>query len=203
VGPFKVIEAYDNGLNVKLDLPEEYSRIHHTFHIDKLKRYTPSMIEWPGRVQPNRPRPVLVDGEEQHEVEMITGKKEEEIEVLVYPPEEKVEVKEEESKEVSDGSLRRSERLRGKAAPSSPPKKVGRPKKEMRTVVKYLVKWKGWDSEYNTWQTIDDLRNAQDLIDEYEHTQAVLRGEESVGLHYIHEVITKDDGTVSVQTMCY
>jgi transposase InsO family protein len=200
VGPFKVIEAYDNGLNVKLDLPEEYSRIHHTFHIDKLKRYTPSMIEWPGRVQPNRPRPVLVDGEEQHEVEMITGKKEEEIEVLVYPPEEKVE---EESKEVNDGSLRRSERLRGKAAPSSPPKKVVRPKKEMRTVVKYLVKWKGWDSEYNTWQTIDDLRNAQDLIDEYEHTQAVLRGEESVGLHYIHEVITKDDGTVSVQTMCY
>jgi len=54
-------------------------------------------------------------------------------------------------------------------------------------VVRYLVKWKGYPVEESTWERADTLRlHAQDSIDEYERMQAELRGEETVGLHYLH-----------------
>ena len=36
-------------------------------------------------------------------------------------------------------------------------------------VVYYLVKWKGWDlPEHNTWQTLEDLENSMNAVNEYE-----------------------------------
>jgi hypothetical protein len=32
----------------------------------------------------------------------------------------------------------------------------------------YLVKWKGYDKSEATWQTRDDLANAQTILDEFE-----------------------------------
>jgi len=60
VGPFTVQEVYDNGVNVKLNLPNCYRSIHPVFHVEKLKRFTPSKLEWPGRRQKDRPKPELV-----------------------------------------------------------------------------------------------------------------------------------------------
>lgn len=31
----------------------------------------------------------------------------------------------------------------------------------------YLVKWKGWDIQYNTWEPIDHLRSCQHLVDDF------------------------------------
>ena len=56
-----------------------------------------------------------------------------------------------------------------------------------QTVVRYLLKWKGYPVEKSTWEKADTLRlHAQDSIDEYERVQAELRREETAGLHYLH-----------------
>ena len=34
----------------------------------------------------------------------------------------------------------------------------------------YYVKWVGWPESANTWQTEDDLRNAQKLVDRFENS---------------------------------
>ena len=64
VGPFPVKEAYSNGVNVRLELPDEYSRLHPVFHVERLKRYVPSAVDWPNRQQPDRPRAKLSDRKE-------------------------------------------------------------------------------------------------------------------------------------------
>ena len=75
VGPFQVVKVSAEGLNVTLDLPEEYRRLHQPFHVSRVKRYTPSDIEWVGREQLDRPLPDLIDGQPLYEVEAIMGKK--------------------------------------------------------------------------------------------------------------------------------
>jgi hypothetical protein len=62
VGPFRVAEVRENGVNVKLELPEEFARLHPVFHVEKLKRFKPSVINWPNRVASDRPAPVIADG---------------------------------------------------------------------------------------------------------------------------------------------
>ena len=34
--------------------------------------------------------------------------------------------------------------------------------------VKYLSKWKGWSSNFNTWEPIENLSNVLDLIAQFE-----------------------------------
>jgi len=47
VGPFTITRVSDHGVNVWLDLPKkQYGRIHQPFHVEKVKRFTPSAIEW-------------------------------------------------------------------------------------------------------------------------------------------------------------
>ena len=42
-------------------------------------------------------------------------------------------------------------------------------KRIKKGVVEYLVKWKGWDlPEHNTWETVENLENSNELISEYE-----------------------------------
>ena len=200
VGPFEVERVSDSGVNVWLRLPQEYRRLHQPFHVEKVKRYTPSQVEW-GRVQEDRPLPEVVDEEEMYEVETLLGKMEKE-ELVEVRPGGVVPVAEEDdgddskqddkSAEESGGTdaPRRSARLAGKGSTARPQDGGGRTKKPRRvrqTVVRYLVKWKGYPVEESTWERADTLRlHAQDSIDEYERVQDELRGEEAAGLHYLH-----------------
>jgi hypothetical protein len=76
IGPFAITQV--DGVTVTLALPEDM-RIHDRVHVDKVKRYLPSVGEWIGRVQEDRvqPLPAEEDGDGQYEVEAILGKREE------------------------------------------------------------------------------------------------------------------------------
>jgi len=41
-------------------------------------------------------------------------------------------------------------------------------KKKMRGVEKYLIRWKGFTAEGNTWERRENLKNAEELIEEFE-----------------------------------
>jgi hypothetical protein len=195
VGPFIVKEVQPNGVNVTLDLPDEYRRLHPVFHVSKLKRFQPSDVEWPGREQQDRPPPVWVDGEEEWVVEKIIGKREEVEEVWMteegrpvsQQEEESTAEKEEEEEKEQPSVVRRSARLQGagRSAPATqrraPPRR-SKARKVKQTVVKYLVKWVGYDEKEAQWKRQDDLHHCQELVDEYEFRQLEDKGENSVAL---------------------
>jgi transposase InsO family protein len=206
VGPFTITRVSDHGVNVWLDLPADYRRLHQPFHIEKVKRYTPSAIEW-GRKQNDRPLPELVDGQQEWEVEMILGKRQAEELVEVQPelsepgddqPSSTEEVKEE------AGPVRRSSRVAARGAPPvtndiNPARR--KPRRVRQLVTRYLVKWKGYGEEEATWEREDSLRlHAQDAIDEYEYRQTRDRGEESVGVQCIH-TLKEEEGSLTLSSM--
>jgi len=41
-------------------------------------------------------------------------------------------------------------------------------KRKMRGKDKYLVRWKGCTAEENTWESRENLRNAMELVEEFE-----------------------------------
>jgi len=41
-------------------------------------------------------------------------------------------------------------------------------KKKMRRVEKYLIRWKGFTAEGDTWERRENLKNAEELIEEFE-----------------------------------
>jgi len=41
-------------------------------------------------------------------------------------------------------------------------------KKKIRGVVKYLIRWKGFTAEGDTWERKENLKNAEKLIAEFE-----------------------------------
>lgn len=41
-------------------------------------------------------------------------------------------------------------------------------KKEIKGIPTYLIKWKNWDSEYNTWEPMSNLVNCSDILEEFE-----------------------------------
>ena len=221
VGPFPVIEARDNGVNVKLELPKEYSRIHDVFHVEKLKRFVPSAIDWPGRTQTRRPKARLVDGKRRWWALRIVGKKEEERTETVREPiadsEEPQEGSAEEVKQepasqdslIAPPALRRvsprlhaatrSEALR----PPRPPR--GQKAKERvvevkKQVVFYQVEWEGGET---TWEPADSLieQELQWMIDDYEMRQREVNGELDLGAQYDFTVTAPINGIVSLLCM--
>jgi hypothetical protein len=169
-GPFRVV-AVKGDVNVELELPPSLKRIHPVFHVDRLKRYVRSTVEWPGREQQDRPPPVLVEGDEEWEVERIVGKREWTVPAetgLARPG------ADDDSKE-AEGAVRRSARLRATAARRAP-------RQQRRKVIQYLVKWKGFDDDDDTWVKEEDLEHAREAVDDYEHQQRLERGEEAVAV---------------------
>ena len=175
IGPFKVAEVFDNGVNVRLDLPNQYKKLHPVFHVEKLKRFTPSDLEWPGRQQGKRPKARLGHGKKKYWAVRLIEKKEEYKEVFVpveqdSSPAQAVEphnaVDKEESKESGTVigrrvSPREHASTRSHEAPVIVPHQGRKPKarqvKELRRIVSYKVEWEGYGPDDGTWKTEEEL----------------------------------------------
>ena len=48
-------------------------------------------------------------------------------------------------------------------------------KKKIRGVEKYLIRWKGFTAEGDTWERKENLKNAEELIEEFEWGEVVVR----------------------------
>jgi hypothetical protein len=69
-GPY-TIKRIMSPVNVELDLPKGM-KIHPVFHVSKLKPYTDSVVDFPGRQQMDRPAPIIEDnGEAYWNIESI------------------------------------------------------------------------------------------------------------------------------------
>jgi len=201
-------------LNVKLELPQEYSRIHDVFHVEKLKRFVPSAIDWPGRAQPRRPKAKLVDGRRRWWALRIVGKKEEERVEKVREP---IADRDEEEKEeihpphnviaTLPGPRRVSPRLhastRSEALPPARPPR-GKAKERVvevkKLVILYQVEWEGGET---TWEPADSLleQDLQWMIEEYEMRQREMNGELDLGAQFNFIVTAPIDGMVSLLCM--
>ena len=148
IGPYVVTEVMSNGVSVRLDLRGELGKVHPVFHVKLLRPYVVSEYEWPGRQQPNRPAPELVEGETEWEVERIVDKR--------------VDMKSKMVEEVMEERKTRAGRV------SRPVNAVVRKVNKLVPVVMYRVRWKGWDESYDEWKEESDLPNCRELIDEYE-----------------------------------
>jgi len=51
-------------------------------------------------------------------------------------------------------------------------------KKKRRGVEKYLIRWKGFMAEENTWERRENLKNAEELIEEFERGGVEVRRQE-------------------------
>ena len=48
-------------------------------------------------------------------------------------------------------------------------------KKKIRGVDKYLIWWKGFTAEGDTWERRENLKNAEELIEEFEQREVIVR----------------------------
>lgn len=69
IGPFKVMATI--GPACTLELPDQLSRLHNTFHVSLLRPYHDGTKAFPSRQTQHRPLPQLVDGNSYYEVEAI------------------------------------------------------------------------------------------------------------------------------------
>jgi len=57
-------------------------------------------------------------------------------------------------------------------------------KKRIREVEKYLIRWKGFMAEGDTWERKENLKNAEELIKEFEQREVVVRQQVEKGGEY-------------------
>ena len=57
-------------------------------------------------------------------------------------------------------------------------------KKRMRGVEKYLIRWKGFTAEGDTWERKENLKNAEELIKEFERREMEVRRQEGEEREY-------------------
>jgi len=53
-------------------------------------------------------------------------------------------------------------------------------KKKIREVEKYLVRWKGFTAEGDIWERKENLKNAEELIKEFENREVEVRRQEKI-----------------------
>ena len=53
-------------------------------------------------------------------------------------------------------------------------------KKKMRGVEKYLIRWKGFTAEGDTWERRENLKNVEELIEEFERGGVEVRRQEKI-----------------------
>ena len=53
-------------------------------------------------------------------------------------------------------------------------------KKKMREVEKYLIWWKGFTAEGDTWERRENLKNAEELIEEFKQEGVEVRRQEKI-----------------------
>ena len=173
VGPFPVVEAFDNGVNVRLDLPKQYSKLHPVFHVEKLKRFIPSSMDWSEREQPKRPKATLTNGRRKYWALRIIDRKEDDVEFTITAPDGQSESgeqsKEEKAPAVFVPAMNRGRRIsprdhastRSDMAPGPQPVKKPRTRtiKETRRVVFYKVEWEGYGVEDATWKSEEEVVN--------------------------------------------
>lgn len=216
-GPFRVAEVRDNGVNVRLDLPADFSRIHPVFHVEKLKRFTESRLDWPGRQQVERPPPVLVDGAEQYWAKRILAKRIVERDVVVRQPVTPTTTSTEEKKERDDEPVVTQPTVNRRISPrdhastrsiAQPPPVVlsapasrTRAKKVKQTVTEFLVEWEGYDLSDATWEPEENLlaTNCHELINDYfrrqvEQEDSDDESELELGTMYTFSTSVGDDG---------
>ena len=152
LGPYVITAITSNGAAVTLELPNDLRRLYPTFSISRVKPYISSQYDWPGRQQIESSG-VELEGEDHdvYEVEAIIGKH----------IEEKTEY--EEQVNTVPGREVGGRQMRGRK------EKVRVP--VVRHVVKYLVKWKGYDVTEAQWKSVDKLDDCRDLVDAYEELQ--------------------------------
>jgi transposase InsO family protein len=185
-GPFRIAEVRENGVNVRLDLPAAFKRIHPVFHVEKIKRFTDSQQNWPGRPQVARPPPVLVDGAEQYWAKRILDKRvvqkevdtRETINQKTPPTEEKKTEREEEIQQPVQGRRisprdHASSRTLDAQTPPLPLQPKTRVRKVRKSTTEFLVEWEGYDLTDATWEPEENLlaSNCQDLINDYYRRQ--------------------------------
>jgi len=108
VGPYK-IKGIISSNTIELDLPKSI-KIHPVVNVSRVRLYT-SQVKGQKKVPP---KPVIIEGEEEFEVEKIINKR----------------------------------IVRGKE--------------------KFLVQWKGYTAEADTWESRENLENAKELVEEFE-----------------------------------
>jgi len=107
VGPYKVKGIISSNA-IKLELPKSI-RIHPIVNVSRVQLYKPQ-VEGQKKTPP---KPVIIEGEEEFEVEKIINKR----------------------------------TVRGKE--------------------KFLVRWKGYTAEEDTWESRENLENAKELVEEF------------------------------------
>jgi hypothetical protein len=70
-----------------------------------------------------------------------------------------------------------------------------------RNRLEYLVRWKGWSSEYDEWKTVDQLQNARQLMIEYDQVRRV-RVEEVNQIQNQSEIVITAPGRVVESRQC-
>ena len=135
IGPFAVLSVGFG--TVTLDLPEEMRRSYPTVNVERVKLYTPSVGEWPGRQQPNRTMATDAgaDGQLEYEVEAILGKQQKP-----------------EFRKDANGKVKK----KGGTIP----------------VTRYLVAWTGYPASESSWERVENLENAKDLVEDFERKAA-------------------------------
>ena len=108
VGPYKVKGIVSSNV-IELELPSSI-KIHPVVNVSRVRLYKPQ-VEGQKKIPP---KPVIIEGEEEFEVEKIINKR----------------------------------TIRGKE--------------------KFLVRWKGYTAEEDTWESRENLENAKELVEEFE-----------------------------------